>query len=184
MCTDQTLIGLYIYHGELRTYKQAPAVASAEKALPLPPGPGQCCCGSDPGYLDIFISLALGRGMTSWFPPDGWSHVNPSPGAPLKTLGSVPKLSSLWPLRGSSYDTPLGIWQILPQSSSHTRSGTDLHSPLARAQRPTAIDTYLGPIFGLRGENPEKPASQGREENWCGGSPRMVSPESWRREGC
>lgn len=62
MCTDQTLIGLYIYHGELRTYKQAPAAASAEKALLLPlPGPRPGGGGGGPAYADIFISCALGR---------------------------------------------------------------------------------------------------------------------------
>lgn len=93
MCTDQTLIGLYIYHGELRTYKQAPAAVSAEKALPLSPGPGGAVAAAIP-VIETSLSLRswVGGGLPGFHlmqpgPPD--------PTAPRKTLGSVPSQALL-----------------------------------------------------------------------------------------
>lgn len=93
-------------------------------------------------------------------------------------------LFSPWPPQRSFYDTSSRVRQILPQSSSRTPTSTDLHSPLAPAQYPTAIVADLFPVFELRAENPEKRAFEGREENWWGGSPRLVGTELWSREGC
>lgn len=145
MCTDQTLIGLYIYHGELRTYKQAPAAASAEKALPLLPGARAGLLRRRSwSFRHLYLS-GVGSGencmVSTW-----WSHITLALREPPKTHGLVPKLFFLWPPQCSFYDTLLGIQQIRPHSSSCTCSGTDLHSPLPQAQSLTVTD--LGPIFG------------------------------------
>lgn len=137
MCTDQTLIGLYIYHGELRTYKQAAAAVSTEKALPpAPPPPLQGRAGLWRRRSWLFRHLLS---LVSWVEGElpGFHLMEPTlsgPRSPAKALGSVP--SPL--LRGRfsvHFKTSLqGSSKFCPSPHPHP-SGTDLRTPLASQPR-------------------------------------------------
>lgn len=132
MCTDQTLIGLYIYHGELRTSKQARAAASAEEALPSPLslGPGRVC-GGGRGYLDIFISRELGRERLARFPLDGATSRRPQ-GSRAGHWVRFPALL-LWPPWRSFYDALRVFPDIIPHRSVLPTS--TVFPPLIRPQQ-------------------------------------------------